>query len=136
MEVLLVNRKQHKLLQSYLLKVNNLIKYMYETMLVMQPVMYIYTQEGMHVSQIQLTWKSHGVNTMAHGIFYVCHNTYIDEQIKCIKEMFDVMVKESERLADSPFYQPLQIQSTYITCKIITLPVFPKYDGTLFNMHV
>ena len=57
MEVLLVNRKQHKLLQSYLHKVNNLIKYMYETMLVMQPVMYIYTQEGMHVSQIQLTWK-------------------------------------------------------------------------------
>ena len=35
MEVLLVNRKQHKPLQSYLHKVNNLIKYMYETMLVM-----------------------------------------------------------------------------------------------------
>ena len=32
-----------------------------------------------------------------------------DEQIKCIKQMFDVMVKESERLADSPFYQLLQI---------------------------
>ena len=109
MEVLLVNRKQHKHLQSYLHKVKNLIKYMYETMLVMQPVMYIYTQEGMHVSQIQLTWKKHGANTMAHGIFYVCHNTCIDEQIKCIKQMFDVMVKESERLADSPFLQLLQI---------------------------
>ena len=96
MEVLLLNRKQHKLLQSYLLKVDSLIKYMYETMLVMQPVMYIYTQEGMHMSQIQLTWKRHGANTMAHGIFYVCHNTFIDEQIKCIKQMFDVMVKESE----------------------------------------
>ena len=58
MDVLLVNRKHHKLLQSYLHKVNNLIKYMYETMLVMQPVMYIYTQGGMHVSQIQLTWKN------------------------------------------------------------------------------
>ena len=34
MEVLLVNRKHHKLLQNYLRKVNNLIKYMYETMLV------------------------------------------------------------------------------------------------------
>ena len=55
MEVILVNRKQHKLLQSYLHKVKNLIKYMYETILVMKPVMYIYTQEGMHVSQIQLT---------------------------------------------------------------------------------
>ena len=82
---------------------------MYGTMLVMQPVMYIYTQEGMHVSQIQLTWKKHGANTMAHGIFYVCHNTCIDEQIKCIKQMFDVMVKESKRLADSPFLQLLQI---------------------------
>ena len=91
MEVLLVNRKQHKLLQNYLHKVKNLIKYMYETMLVMQPIMYIYTQEGMHVSQIQLTWKKHGANTMAHGIFYVCHNTCIDEQVKCIKQMFDVM---------------------------------------------
>ena len=57
MEVILVNRKQHKLLQRYFHKVKNLIKYMYETMLVMQPVMYIYTQEGMHVSQIQLTWE-------------------------------------------------------------------------------
>ena len=76
---LLVNRKQHKLLQSYLLKVNHLIKYMYETMLVMQPVMFFYTQEGMHVSQIQLTWKKHGADTMAHGIFYVCHNTFVDE---------------------------------------------------------
>ena len=46
---------------------------------------------------------------MAHGIFYVCHNTCIDGQIKCIKQMFDVMVKESERLADSPFLQLLQI---------------------------
>ena len=78
-------------------------------MLVMQPVMYIYTQEGMHVSQIQLTWKRHGANTIAHGIFYVCHNKCIDEQIKCIKQMFNVMVKESERLANSPFYQLLQI---------------------------
>ena len=56
------------------------------------------------MSQIQLTWEKHGVNTMAHGIFYVCHNTCIDEQIKCIKQMFDVMVKESERLADLPFF--------------------------------
>ena len=79
MEVILVNRKQHKLLQHYCHKVKNLIKYMYETMLVMQPIMYIYTQEGMHVSQIQLTWKKHGAYTMAHGIFYVCHNTCIDE---------------------------------------------------------
>ena len=109
MEVLLVNRKQHKLLQSYLCKVNNLIKYMYETMLVMQLVMYIYTQEGMHMSQIQLTWKKHGTNTMVHGIFYVCHNTCMDEQIKCIKQMFHVMVKEYERSADSPFLQLLQI---------------------------
>ena len=121
MEVLLVNRK-HKFLQSYLCKVNNLIKYMYETMLVMQPAMYIYTQVGMHVSQIQLTWKKHGAhgifyvchNTcideqMAHGIFYVCHNTCIDEQIKCIKQMFDVMVKECKRLADCPFLQLLPI---------------------------
>ena len=109
MDVILVNRKQHKLLQSYLHKVKNLIKYMYDTMLIMQPVMYIYTQEGMHVSQIQLTWKKHGATTMAHGIFYVCHNTYIDEQVKCIKQMFDAIVTESERLADSPFMQLLPI---------------------------
>ena len=57
MDVILVNRKQHKLLQCYFHKVKNLIQYMYETMLIMQPIMYIYTQEGMHVSQIQLTWK-------------------------------------------------------------------------------
>ena len=109
MEVLLVNRTQHKLCQRYLHKVNNLIKYMYETLLVMQPVMYIYTQEGMYVSQIQLTWKRLGDNTMSHGIFYVCHNTFIDEQIKCIKQRFDVMVHESERLADSPFSRLLQV---------------------------
>ena len=41
------------------------------------------------------------------GIFYVCHNTCIDAQIKCIKQLFDVMVQESERLADSPFCQLL-----------------------------
>ena len=109
MDVLLVNRKHHKHLQRYLHKVNDLIKYMYDTMLVMQPVMYIYTQEGMHVSQIELTWRRHCANTMAHGIFYVCYNTCIDEQIQCIKQMFDAMVKESERLADSPFDQLLQI---------------------------
>ena len=107
MDVILVNRKQHKLLQHYFHKVKNLIQYMYETMLIMQPVMYIYTQEGMHVSQIQLTWKKHGANTMSHGIFYVCHNTCIDAQIKCIKQLFDVMILESERLADSPFCQLL-----------------------------
>ena len=76
MEVLLVNRQQYKLLQSYLHKVNNLIKYMYETMLVMQPVMYIYTQEGMHVSQIQLTWKRHGVKY--YGSWYIlCMSSYM-----------------------------------------------------------
>ena len=46
---------------------------------------------------------------MSHGIFYVCHNACIDTQIKCIKQMFDVMILESERLADSPFYQLLPI---------------------------
>ena len=109
MEVQLVNRPMYEHTKRYLHKVKNLIKYMYDTMLVMQPVMYIYTQEGMHVSQIQLTWKKHGANNMAHGIFYVCHNTYIDEQVKCIKQMFDVIIKESERLADSPFLQLLPI---------------------------
>ena len=86
MEVLLVNRKQHKLLQSYLHKVNNLIEFVYETMLVMQPVMYIYTQEGMHVSQIQLSWKRHGANTMAHGIFYVCHNTCMMNKLNALNK--------------------------------------------------
>ena len=65
MDVILVNRKRHKLLQSYLHKVKNLIQYMYDTMLIMQPIMYIYTQEGMHVSQIQLTWKK------TWGFYYV-----------------------------------------------------------------
>ena len=50
MDMILVNRK-HKLLQSYLHKVKNLIKYMYDTMLIMQPVLYIYTQGMCTVSQ-------------------------------------------------------------------------------------
>ena len=37
------------------------------------------------------------------------YNTYFDEQIKCIKQMFNIMVQESERLADSPFCQLLQM---------------------------
>ena len=109
MDVILVNRKRLKLLQSYLHKVKNLIQYMYDTILIMQPIMYIYTQEGMHVSQIQLTWKKHGASTMSHGIFYICQKACIDTQITCIKQMFDVMILESERLADSPFYQLLPI---------------------------
>ena len=104
MEVQLVNRYAYKLTKRYLHKVKKLIGYMYEVMLLMQPEMYIYTQEGMQVSQIQLTWKSHGADTMAHGIFYGCNNDFIDKQIICIKQMFDDMINESERLTDSPFY--------------------------------
>ena len=63
---------------------------------------------------------------MAHGIIYVCHNTCIDEQIKCIKQMFDVMVKESERLADSPFNQLLQIWLNIYYLYIVILPIFLK----------
>ena len=62
----------------------------------------------MFVSQIQLTWGKYGATKMAHGIFYVCHKAVVNEQIKCIKQMFDIMVNESEKLADSPFYQLLK----------------------------
>ena len=86
MEISLVNRNQHKLLQSYFLKVENLIRYMHEILLIKQPEMYIYTQEGMFVSQIQLTWRKYDATEMAHGIFYVCHNAVINEQIKCINK--------------------------------------------------
>ena len=76
---------------------------MYDNILLHQPEMYVYTQEGMYVTQIQLTWKISGADTMAHGIFYVCNNDFIDTQIKLIKQMFVVILNEAERLADFPF---------------------------------
>ena len=109
MDVQLVNRPMYELTKRYLHKVTNLIAYMYEAMLLMQPEMYIYTQEGMYVSQIQLIWKNHDIGTMSHIRFYVCNNTVINKQIKCIKQMFDIMVNQAEKLADSPFYQLLKL---------------------------
>ena len=42
MDVQLVNRPMYELTKRYLHKVTNLIAYMYEAMLLMQPEMYIY----------------------------------------------------------------------------------------------
>ena len=109
MDVQLVNRPMYELTKRYLHKVTKLIAYMYEAMILMQPEMYIYTQEGMYVSQIQLTWKNHGIGTMSHIIFYICNNAVVNEQIHCIKQMFDIMVNQAEKLADSPFYSLLNL---------------------------
>ena len=109
MNVQTVNVNNHKIRREYPAKVKGLINYMHDTMLIMQPEMYIYTQKGMHWTQIQLAWRSYAAESLSHGIFYLLNNSSIDNQITCIKYMFNKMVSEAERLADSPFTSLLNI---------------------------
>ena len=59
MDVHIIPKNDYKLTKEYLEKVQKLINYMYDTMLIMQPEMYIYTQKGIHWTQIQLIWRSY-----------------------------------------------------------------------------
>ena len=94
--------------QLYLTKVRELISYMHQVILIMQPEMYINTYEGTFVSQIYLMWKCQGFDSLAHGNFYICNNAFVDKQITCVKRMFTMLVYESEVIADSPFLSLLK----------------------------
>ena len=85
-----------------------LISYMHDVIFIMQPEMYLYTQEGMHASQIEIIWRRHAADKMSHGIYYLINNESINHQILCIKHIFDNMVSESERFADSSFHALIQ----------------------------
>ena len=49
--------------------------------------------------------------TMSHGI-YLVNNESINHQLISIKNMFDNMVGESERFADSPFHALLVLNNS------------------------
>ena len=104
MNVHIVNTYQYRMINRYIKTVKKLISYMYDVIYIMQPEMYLYTQEGMHRSQIEIIWRRHATDKMSHGIYYLINNDSINHQILCIKHIFDHMVSESERFADSPFY--------------------------------
>ena len=71
MNVQTVNVNNHKIRREYPAKVNSLINYMYDTMLIMQPEMYIYTQKGMHWTQIQLAWRSYAAELCLIITWYI-----------------------------------------------------------------
>ena len=104
MNVHIVNPYQYSMINKYMQKVKKLISYVHDVIFIMQPEMYLYTQKGMHTSQIEIIWRRHAIDNMAHGIYYLINNESINHQILCIKHIFDNMVSESERFADSPFY--------------------------------
>ena len=108
MSVHIVNTYQYRMTNRYIQKVKKLISYMHDVIFIMQPEMYLYTQEGMHKSQIEIIWRRHATDKMSHGIYYLVNNESINHQLICIKNMFDNMVGESERFADSPFHALLQ----------------------------
>ena len=54
MDIHLVNTSQYKMINQYMQKVKKLIVYMHDVIFIMQPEMYLYTQEGMYTSQIEI----------------------------------------------------------------------------------
>ena len=108
MSVQIVNTDQYRMTNRYIQKVKKLISYMYDVIFIMQPEMYLYTQEGMHTSQIEIIWRRHATDKMSYGIYYLINNESINCQIICIKHIFNNMVSESERFADSPFHALIQ----------------------------
>ena len=103
-----VNTYQYKMINLYMQKVKKLISYMHDVIFIMQPEMYLYTQEGMHASQIEIIWRRHAADKMSHRIYNLINNESINHQILCIKHIFDNMVSESERFADSSFHALIQ----------------------------
>ena len=57
MDIHIVNTYQYKMINQYMQKVKKLISYMHDVIFIMQPEMYLYTQEGMHTSQIEIIWR-------------------------------------------------------------------------------
>ena len=74
MYVHIIPKNNYKLTKEYLEKVQKLINYMHDTMLIMQPEMYIYTQKGIHWTQIQLIWRSCEAESLSHGKFYLLND--------------------------------------------------------------
>ena len=108
MNIHIVNTYQYKIINLSMQKVKKLISYMHDVIFIMQPEMYVYTQEGMHASQMEIIWRRHVADIMSHGIYYLINNESINHQILCIKHIFDNMVSESERFADSSFHALIQ----------------------------
>ena len=108
MDVHIVNTYKYRMTNRYIQKVKKFISYMHDVIFIIQPEMYLYTQEGMHKSQIEIIWRRHTTDKMSHGIYYLFNNESINHQIICIKHIFDNMVGASERFADSPFHALLQ----------------------------
>ena len=104
MDIHIVNTYQYKMINQHMQKVKKLISYMHDVIFIMQSEMYLYTQEGMHTSQIEIIWRRLVADKMSHGIYYLINNESINHQILCIKHIFDNMVSESERFADSSFH--------------------------------
>ena len=109
MDIHIVNTYQYKMINQYMQKVKKLISFMHDVIFIMQPEMYLYTQECMHNSQIEIIWRRHATDKMSHGIYYLINNKSINHQIICIKHIFDNMVSEAETFADSPFHTLIQL---------------------------
>ena len=84
MNVHIVNTYQYRMINRYIQKVKKLISYMHDVIFIMQPEMYLYIQEGMHTSQIEIIWRRHATNKMSHGIYYLVNNETINHQLICM----------------------------------------------------
>ena len=109
MDIHIVNTSQYKMINQYMQNMKKLIAYMHDVIFIMQPEMYLYTEEGMYTSQIEIIWSRHAADKMSHGIYYLINNKSINHQIISIKHIFDNMVSEAERFADSPFHALIQL---------------------------